>query len=79
MLILIADQVAKLQNVQTLLYERQHTRDAEALLQQLNQVREANNLPSLTLKPLGVNLTCSNDQRISVLLYVAGGLMFCMA
>lgn len=75
MLILIADQVAKLQDVQTLLYERQHTHEAEALLQQLNQVREANNLPPLTLTPLGVNPTCSNDQRISTKLFVAKGVL----
>ena len=75
MLILIADQVARLQDVQTLLYERQHTHEAEALLQQLNQVREANNLPPLTLTPLGVNPACSNDQRINTLLFVAKGVL----
>ena len=76
MLILIADQVARLQDVQTLLYERQHTHEAEALVQQLNQVREAKNLPPLTLTPLGVNSTCFNDRRINTLLFVASVLTF---
>ncbi len=65
-----ADRVAKL-DAHRLLYDPELSHEAEALLQNLNHVRDANNLDPLTLNPLGETPLSSPDGLKSTL-YLLG-------
>lgn len=53
--LLCVDQVARLQDAKTLLYEPRDAHEAESLLEQLNRIRKEANIPPLQPKHLGLS------------------------